>query len=133
MSDDVTREIHLAAPPDEVWRTLTEAGRLAHWLADDAFIDLRPGGELRMRTEDGEHRTGWVEEADPERCLAFWWRTGADAEPTRVEFELEPNEGGTRVVLTESRPLARLDADAHRLTLGSGGDGSRGPQLLALR
>ncbi len=133
MSDDVIREIHLDAPPEEVWRSLTEPGELSHWLADDAYLDLRPGGDVRMRTEGGEQRTGWVEEADPARRLAFWWRTGEDDEPTRVEFELEEDADGTRVVLTETRPMALLDLQAHRLALRSWGDAHRGPQMLALR
>lgn len=133
MSDDVVREIHLAAPREEVWRSLTDPGELMRWLAEDAQLDLHPGGDLRMRTADGEERTGWVEEADPSRRLAFWWRAGDDAEPTRVEFELEQEADGTRLVLTESRPLALLDAQAYALSSGSRSDPRRGPQMLALR
>ncbi len=133
MSDDVVREIHLDAPPEEVWRALTEPGELSHWLADDAHLDMRPGGGVQMRTGDGEIRRGWIEEADPGRRLAFWWRAGEEDDPTRVEFELEPDAGGTRVVLTETRPMALLDAQAHRLALRLGGDAHHGPQMLALR
>ncbi|CAN5475403.1 SRPBCC family protein [soil metagenome] len=133
MPDDVVRETHLAAPPEEVWRSLTEPGELSRWLAEDAHFDLRPGGDLRMRTEDGEERTGWVEEANPSRRLAFWWRAGEDAEPTRVEIELEEDADGTRLVLTESRPMALLDARAHALSSGSRDEPRRGPQMLALR
>ncbi len=122
MSDEVTRETVLPAEPAEVWRSLTDPERLAVWLGADAEIDLRPGGDLEMRTGDGETRTGWVEEAQAPSRLCFWWSAGAEVESTRVELELEQaEEGATRLRVTESRPLARLEVPA------------RGPQMLAAR
>ena len=56
-------------------------------------------------------------------------RRRGSADPTRVEFELEETEGGTRVRVTESRPMARLELQAAELTGGMGG-ASRGPQML---
>ena len=48
----LNREITLPATPAEVWESLTEPA----WLGEDASIDLRPAGEVRV----GE-RTGFVE------------------------------------------------------------------------
>lgn len=113
-TDDVTRETEVDAAPAEVWRSLTEPERLAGWLGEDAELELEPGGDLALRTHDGERRTGWVEEVEEESRLAFWWSLD-DGEATRVELDLERTEvGGTRVRVTESRPLARLEHDLAR-------------------
>ena len=122
MPDEVTRETVLPAEPADVWRSLTEPERLARWLGAEADIELRPGGELAVRTADGEARTGWVEEARAPSRLCFWWSADGDEESTRVELDLEEAEhGATRLRVTESRPLTRLTVPAG------------GPQMLAAR
>lgn len=109
MSDEVTREVLVPAPPEEVWRSLTEPELLAEWLTEQASLDLRPGGELRLRLLDGDEREGFFDEIDPLQRLSFWW-TDDEGESTRVEFRLEPVPEGTLVRVEESRPLAILDA-----------------------
>ena len=105
MSDEVTREVLVPATLAEVWQALTEPELLTAWIGEEADrIELRPGGEVRI----GD-REGFVEELEPEARLTFWWAEG-DAETTRVEIRLEPQEGGTLVVVEETRPLALLDA-----------------------
>jgi uncharacterized protein YndB with AHSA1/START domain len=96
---ELTREITLPAPPDEVWRSLSEPA----WLGEDASIELRQDGEVRA----GD-RSGWVEEVDEERRLVFWW-SEPDEDATRVELELTEADDGTRLQVIESRPLALLD------------------------
>jgi uncharacterized protein YndB with AHSA1/START domain len=120
--DTATSETVVPATPEETWEALTEPERLEEWLAEDADVDLRPGGDLRIGLEEGE-RAGFVEEVDEPHRLVFWWADG-DEESTRVEIELEPDADGTRVRVVESRPLRDLDA----------GDaaGARTPELLAV-
>jgi uncharacterized protein YndB with AHSA1/START domain len=96
---ELTREITLPAPPEEVWESLAEPT----WLGEDASIDLRPDGDVSV----GD-RSGFVEEVEEPRRLVFWWSApGEDA--SRVELELEPEGDDTRVRVVESRPLAMLD------------------------
>jgi uncharacterized protein YndB with AHSA1/START domain len=96
---ELSREITLPAPAEEVWRSLEQP----EWLGEDASIDLRPDGELRA----GD-RTGFVEEAEEPRRLVFWWsRPGEDA--SRVELELEEDGDETHVRVVESFPLRMLD------------------------
>ncbi|HEX2414395.1 MAG TPA: SRPBCC domain-containing protein [Thermoleophilaceae bacterium] len=116
MEHAVERELHVPETADQVWETLTEP----EWLGEDASIELREAGEVRV----GE-RTGFVEEAEPARRLVFWWRGPEEDEATRVELDLEATDAGTRVRVTESRPLAALDARGRDLdeVLGVGGNG----------
>ena len=110
-ADEVTRETVLPAEPADVWRSLTEPERLPQWLGSEAEIELRPGGDLAVRTDDGETRTGWVEEAQAPSRLCFWWSADGDDDSTRVELDLEEaDDGATRLRVTESRPLALLAA-----------------------
>jgi uncharacterized protein YndB with AHSA1/START domain len=119
MDQAVERELTVPDSPDEVWRSLAEPA----WLGEDASIELRPDGEVRA----GE-RTGFVEEVDAPRRLAFWWSApGEDA--TRVELDLDETDAGTHIRVTESRPLAILDG--RDLAIEFGRLGGAGPVASA--
>jgi uncharacterized protein YndB with AHSA1/START domain len=96
---EVTREIELDAPREEVWAALTEAERLEEWFANDVELDARPGGEAVFRWENGEERRAVVEEIDDERRLALRWEDDG-----LVELELEDTPDGTVLVVRESSP-----------------------------
>jgi uncharacterized protein YndB with AHSA1/START domain len=96
---DITREIELEAPPEEVWEALTDEDKLAEWFANDVELDAEPGGEGIFRWDDGEERHAIVEEVDPERRFVFTW------DESRVGIELEEIPVGTRVTVVES-PVA---------------------------
>jgi uncharacterized protein YndB with AHSA1/START domain len=121
MEPVVERELVLPADPEEVWESLAEPS----WLGDDARIELHPAGEVRAGK-----RAGFVEWADPPRGLAFWWSEGGE-EATRVELNLEEVPEGTRVTVTESRPLALLDAVGSEPRIDLGLPGPPTPELLA--
>jgi uncharacterized protein YndB with AHSA1/START domain len=93
---DVKREIELDAPPEEVWRALTDPDELEQWFANDVDLDPREGGEGTFRWNDGDERHAVVEEVEPERRLAFTWDDG------HVVIELEELPAGTRVTVVES-------------------------------
>jgi uncharacterized protein YndB with AHSA1/START domain len=93
---DVKREIELDAPPDEVWRALTDPAELEQWFANDVDLDPVEGGEGTFRWDDGEERHAVVEEVEPERRFAFTWDDG------HVVIELEELPAGTRVIVVES-------------------------------
>jgi uncharacterized protein YndB with AHSA1/START domain len=131
--DETSSELTVPASAEETWDALTDPERLAEWLAEDAELDLRPGGELAVRVDD-ERRSGFFEEVEPPRRLVFWWGPDGD-EPTRVEIELEPDGEDTRVRVVESRPLQVLDARGIEVESWLGGDSSlqmRAPELSAI-
>jgi uncharacterized protein YndB with AHSA1/START domain len=96
---EVKREVELEAPPDEVWRALTDEDELSEWFANDVELELEPGGVGIFRWDNGEERHAVVEEVDPERRFVFTWDT------SRVEIELEGTSVGTRVTVIEA-PVA---------------------------
>jgi uncharacterized protein YndB with AHSA1/START domain len=115
MSDRIEREIELPATVQTVWQALTDPEFLSEWLADEVWLELRPGGEARFVSGD-EVKTGWVEEVSPpgedgpgSGRLAFWWATG-DEPASRVSFTVASSEDGRSVVrIVETRPLEVLD------------------------
>ena len=76
---EVTREIVLDAPVEEVWDALTDPEQLEEWFS-----------------EDGEERELVVEEVETRRRVAYTCEEG------RVAIEVEEVETGTRVVVTET-------------------------------
>ena len=94
---EVTRELVLPAPPEEVWEALTDPERLKEWFANDVEWD---GDELVYRWDDGEERRARIEESDEPRRLGFRW-SDPDGDETRVTFELVEAEEGTLLTVTE--------------------------------
>jgi len=121
MDELVERELTVPEGIEEVWELLAEP----EWLGEDASIELREAGDVRAGA-----RTGFVEEVDEPRRLAFWW-SAPDEESSRVELELEETDAGTHIRVTESRPLAILDG--RDLAVELGGSGGGGPVASASR
>jgi uncharacterized protein YndB with AHSA1/START domain len=89
----------LAHSPERVWRALTEPEDLEAWFPAEIRGDLAtPGAELSFPFREGEAETepGEVLASEPPRLLAFRW--GAQT----LRFELEPDDGGTRLVFTHA-------------------------------
>jgi uncharacterized protein YndB with AHSA1/START domain len=76
---EVTREVVVEAPLDEVWDALTDPDQLEEWFS-----------------EDGEERELVLEEVETGRRVAYTWEEGS------VAIELEEVGDGTRVVVTET-------------------------------
>jgi uncharacterized protein YndB with AHSA1/START domain len=90
----------LDAPPELVWRALTEPDLLARWLAPNDIraivgerFTLRPDGAVGQRPIECE-----VLEAEPPERLSYRWRGGEpgapDALDTVVTWIIEPAPGG---------------------------------------
>jgi uncharacterized protein YndB with AHSA1/START domain len=100
---EVTRELVLDAPPEEVWEALTDARQLEEWFANEVELTAERGGTGRFSWDDGEVRRALVEEVEVGRRLVFRWRAEeAPLEETRVEFVLEDVPAGTRLIVTET-------------------------------
>ena len=95
------------AAPEEVWAALTEPDSLARWLAAPVDVDLRSGGPFRLKLAEDETVDGRVRAVEPPRMLELdWCRRGE--EPSILRFELNPNAGGTVLVLDHRRIDAQV-------------------------
>ena len=46
--DRAESEVLVPASPEETWEAITDPEHLGEWLAEDAEVELRPGGDLRI-------------------------------------------------------------------------------------
>lgn len=130
-------ERNLAHPPATVWRALTESAGLRHWFPADIVGDRAAGAEVQlpfwpegaqesmeMLDEAGVDTTdmdpnealpGLIRAFDPPRLFELVWGN-PDGEADVLRFELEPNDGGTRLVFTtwpgEPGPLGHAGTGA---------------------
>jgi uncharacterized protein YndB with AHSA1/START domain len=104
----------LEAPPQAVFRMLTEPTEIARWWGPRGFtvpaveVDLRVGGGYRftMQPPDGEafHLSGEYLAIDASRRLSFtfrWDEPDPDDVETVAVLEMEPDAGGTRLRLSQ--------------------------------
>ncbi|MEJ2204396.1 MAG: SRPBCC family protein [Gemmatimonadota bacterium] len=102
---EIRLSLHVEAPPDKVFRALTEPGCLNQWMAKDAEVDLRVGGSWDLGWDPPEGHAGpgmkILELVANEKLTVSWpdWRGDASVPPQSVTWLLEPSDGGTRVTL----------------------------------
>ena len=77
-----------------------EPAELERWLAPDVELDLREGGDVFVRDDDGRERHGTVVTVEPPQRLVYTWDT--DGIETTVEIALDPLPDGTRIRISES-------------------------------
>jgi uncharacterized protein YndB with AHSA1/START domain len=122
--DAVIGEVLVAAPPERVFRALTDPQQLTEWWGQKGMftfshwtIDLRVGGQWRG---DAEMRGSkfWIRgeylEIEAPRLLVYTWLSNSPGEtPSLVRFDLEDETAGTRVRLRHSglaaNPTARMN------------------------
>jgi uncharacterized protein YndB with AHSA1/START domain len=110
----IDRVIDIDAPPERVFRALTDAGELAAWFQVSIEGDIAPGGAVWMTSVHPQH-TGQrfrvvIAELTPPRRVVWRWHPGEvdpavdySREPqTVVTFTLERTAAGTRVSVSET-------------------------------
>jgi uncharacterized protein YndB with AHSA1/START domain len=129
--DAVVTDVQIAAPPERVFKALTDAGQLKRWFTDSSCpakiweMDARLGGRYKYTTEEGTivvnnvrqfECEGEILEYDPPRLLSYTWIANwhdDKSKRTVVRWELTPKAGGTHVKVTHSGlatlPVARKD------------------------
>ena len=130
--------VYIRATPEAIWDAITAPEWTARYgYGAGAEYELRPGGRFQARASEEFRATGAPEivvdgeviEADPPRRLVQTWRMLMDPEMaaegfTRLTYEIEPTQYGTRLTVThdlESAPkLAAMVAGAHE-DEGAGG------------
>jgi uncharacterized protein YndB with AHSA1/START domain len=105
VGEPIVKIIHIDAPPELVFKFLTEPDRLVRWLGLRAELDPRPGGRFRIDPNTRDIICGTYVEVVPSRRVVFTWgweELGhqVPAGSTTVEIDLERDETGTRLRLT---------------------------------
>jgi carbon monoxide dehydrogenase subunit G len=135
------REIHIDAPPSEVYDKLMDPDCLGQWVTIQDSIEERPDGDLekgselvqRVKIAGRRFRLKWkVSQADPGR-KAIWQGRGPMGSKARCVYELEPNEGGTVFTYTNEYdipggPAGRLVGRA--IMSASGGEADKSLKRL---
>jgi uncharacterized protein YndB with AHSA1/START domain len=94
---------------DDLWSALTDAQRLARWIAE-VEGDLRLGGAFRATFTSGWEGPGRVDACDPPRHLLVTMTPGGEEE-TVIEAVLVADGDQTRLVVEErGLPLEELAA-----------------------
>jgi len=118
--DVIISEIEIAAPPERVFRVLTDSDQLLRWFTDASCpvklwrMDARLGGSYSYATEKSNFVVngidefkchGEIVEFDPPRLLVYTWMGNWHLDPekkTMVRWELTPTASGTQVKVTHS-------------------------------
>ncbi|MEO8128028.1 MAG: SRPBCC family protein [Bryobacteraceae bacterium] len=105
----IDRTIEIKAPPERVWRALTDAAELSAWFRVTIDGEVAPGSEVWMQHASQRFRVQFVEMTPPRRFVWKWHPGAVDPkvdyslEPrTTVTFTLEPTAGGTRLTVAET-------------------------------
>jgi uncharacterized protein YndB with AHSA1/START domain len=119
-NDSVVTEIHISAPPQQVFQALIDSKQLAQWWTSEEcpmeFFEFEPrlGGSWRFASKRSDlvingvskfEGHGEVLEFDPPRLLTYSWIANWHLDktrPTTVRWELLPASDGTRVKVTHS-------------------------------
>jgi uncharacterized protein YndB with AHSA1/START domain len=109
---ELVKEIWIDAAPEKVFPYLVEPELLTTWIGEESWNDPRPGGVFRLKFNSENVVRGEFVEVDPPRRVVYTWgseeRESLPAGSTTVAFDLEPENGGTRVRLQHSDlPTAR--------------------------
>jgi len=113
----IERVITIEAPPDAVFRLLTDPVQYVRWKGELAELEPRPAGKYRV-TFAGDYGTaaGKFVEVVPNRRVVFtWgWEGNENVPPgtSTVEIDLEPQGKGTRLRLVH-RGLPEAEIKAH--------------------
>jgi uncharacterized protein YndB with AHSA1/START domain len=115
-SDTLTISREISAPPERIFRALTEPGALMKWWGSRgpltrALVNLRPGGEYRFELGDA----GWIKgqyqvlEA-PRRIVQTWFASRYPDLRNSVDLRLDPDGSGTRLTVVHGGLAGRPEA-----------------------
>ena len=110
----------IPAPPEQVFRALTESDELMKWWGTrgtltGARVNLRPGGEYRFEFLSPEGDAAWVKGQyqvvdPPRRIVKTWFNSKFPDLRNTVELNLAPAAGGTRLTVIHSGLKDRPEA-----------------------
>ena len=100
----IRQTIWIDAHPEAVWRWWTSEDAMRQWWNRSTLYEPRVGGRIAF-SDHGTELHGIVTEMTPDTRLSFTFveaGTEGSRQPFVVTLELEPEDNGTRVYLTQS-------------------------------
>ena len=94
---DITRELTIAAPPEAVWRAITEASELVRWFSLDARTTPGVGGEIWISFGGPMEGAVRILEWEPNRHLRSVEGQVGERKPLTQDWHIE-GEGGTTML-----------------------------------
>lgn len=88
--------------PSKVWRALTDPALVALWAMRPEGFAAVVGNKFKLVAKPQRGWRGWVEcevlEVREKSLLRYSWRGDDEGDTTIVSYQLEPHDGGTRLV-----------------------------------
>jgi uncharacterized protein YndB with AHSA1/START domain len=100
MSRSVTKEVLVDAPPDVVWRALTDAEQLTRWFPVDARVEPGLGGSIWLSWGGGVEGQAPITAWEPNRHIQ-WTETRGPVK-LAIDFHIEARGGKTLVRIVQS-------------------------------
>jgi len=99
--------VTVPAPRAEVWKAFSTSEGLSSWLAPNAVVDLKPGGDWMVHFPGGSSAGGTIVSFVPQQeivisALAPEKFPTVRAQRTTARFDLEDHGAGTLVRLTQT-------------------------------
>jgi uncharacterized protein YndB with AHSA1/START domain len=114
---ELVKEIWIDAAPEKVFPYLVEPDLLTTWIGEESWNETRLGGVFRLKFDSENVVRGEFVEVDPPRRVVYTWGSeGRESLPvgsTTVAFDLEPENGGTRVRLLHSGLPTAHEVEQH--------------------
>jgi uncharacterized protein YndB with AHSA1/START domain len=124
--DRIERTLELKQAPEKVWKALTTPEGLGTWFGHNAEVDLRIGGEVKLKWDSGDAATLTIERLEPPHVFGYTWSIyglpAGDPRRTYVEFTLEPTDTGTTLTMVESG-FAQLPEDSYQKAFSGNTEG----------
>lgn len=100
-SRSIEKELFIKAPPERIFRALTEKEELERWFMKTAVVDLHPGGAIRFEWGSSVFNFGKILVLEPPHRFSYTWEAISPG-PTTVTFELTAENDGTLLHLIQS-------------------------------
>lgn len=118
-------DLPIAAPPEAVWRAVSEAGEIARWFAPRVEVQPGPGGRMVWDWGGGIAWPHTIERWEPGARLRTRYDSQVEVEgggraPLFVDFEVRGQGGATTLRLVHSGfgPDARFDEEFDGVSRG---------------
>jgi uncharacterized protein YndB with AHSA1/START domain len=92
-----TGEVRIEAPPEVVWKALTDAAELERWFPLEARVEPGEGGKIWMSWKNEFAAESAILAWDPPRHLRTGWGFHGEGPPQVTDYRLD-GEGGSTVL-----------------------------------